>query len=142
LAGENPDAVRGEYGVEGIGELACVIPDQGPDWSRAGAEVQQEVARCLRRPRAVGARGDVGQVATAGAVLDDDQGVDAAQEHGVHVDEIGREDAAGLRGQKLRSGRASAAEYRVGPGGVQDLPHRALALPWPAESSGRKVAHI
>jgi hypothetical protein len=30
----------------------------------------------------------------AGAVLDDDQGVDAPQQHGVDMDEIGREDAA------------------------------------------------
>ena len=36
----------------------------------------------------------------AGAVLDDDQGVDAPQEHSVHMDEIGREDAAGLRGEE------------------------------------------
>jgi hypothetical protein len=30
-AGENPDAVRLEYGVEGVGELACAIPDQELD---------------------------------------------------------------------------------------------------------------
>src|ERR1019366_1355085 len=30
-AGENPDAVRSEYGVEGAGELACAIPDQELD---------------------------------------------------------------------------------------------------------------
>ena len=34
-----------------------------------------------------------------GAMSDDDQGVDAPQEHGVHVNEIGREDAASLGGQ-------------------------------------------
>jgi hypothetical protein len=76
-AGENPDAVRGEHCVEGIGELGCAVPDQQPDWSRACAEVDQEVARCLRRPCAVGVRGDAGQVGAAGAMLDEDQGVDA-----------------------------------------------------------------
>jgi flavin-dependent amine oxidoreductase len=35
----------------------------------------------------------------AGAVLDDDQRVDAAEQHGVHVDEVGRENAARLGGQ-------------------------------------------
>lgn len=30
-AGENPDAFRLEYGVEGAGELACTIPDQELD---------------------------------------------------------------------------------------------------------------
>src|ERR1035438_8891263 len=34
-AGENPDAVRLEYGVEGAGELAGAIPDQKLDRSRA-----------------------------------------------------------------------------------------------------------
>jgi hypothetical protein len=52
-AGENPDAFRREHGVEGIGELAGAVPDQEPDWSRPCAEVDQEVARCLCRPRAV-----------------------------------------------------------------------------------------
>src|SRR5450755_3061482 len=35
-AGENPDAFRLEHGVEGAGELACAIPDQELDRSRAG----------------------------------------------------------------------------------------------------------
>ena len=98
---ENPDAFRGEYGVEGVGELACAVPDQELDWSRACADVRQDVTRCSCRPCAVGFRGDAGQVNAAGAVLDDDQGVDAPQEHRVHVYEIGREDAAGLDGQEL-----------------------------------------
>ena len=64
-----------EYGVEGGGELASAIPDQEPDRTLELAEVHQEVTRRLRRPRAVGVRGDPGQVDAAGAVLDDDQGV-------------------------------------------------------------------
>jgi hypothetical protein len=64
------------------------------------------------------------QVGPAGAVLDDDQRVDAAEQHGVHVDEVGGEDAAGLRGQELPPGRARAAGRGIDPGVVQDLPHR------------------
>ena len=56
-------------------------------------------------------------------MLDDDQGVNASQEHGVHVDEIGREDATGLCGQELLPGRPAAAGRGSGPG-VQDLLHR------------------
>ncbi len=93
-AGENPDAFRLEHRVEGAGKLAGAIPDQEPDRSRALPEAHQKVARRLSRPRAVRIRGEAGQVNAAGAVLDDDQGVDAPQEHGVHMDEIGREDAA------------------------------------------------
>jgi hypothetical protein len=60
----------------------------------------------------------------AGAVLDDDQGVDAPQQHGVNVHEVGGHHAAGLRGQELLPGRPGAAGRRADPGVVQDLPDR------------------
>jgi hypothetical protein len=75
-------------------------------------------------PRAVRVRGDAGQVNPAGAVLDDDQGIEAPEQHGVHMDEVGREDAAGLCGQELLPGRATAARCGIDPGGMQDLPDR------------------
>jgi hypothetical protein len=74
-------------------------------------------------PGAVGVGGDAGRVNAAGAVLDDDQGVEAPQQHGIHVDEIGREDAAGLRGQELLPGRARAARCGVDSGVMEYLPH-------------------
>ena len=100
-AGQNPDAFRLEHGVERIGELACAVPDQELDCSGALAEVHQDVAGCLCRPRAVGMRGDAGEMDAAGLVFDDDQDVEATEQHGVHVDEVGREDPAGLGGQEL-----------------------------------------
>ena len=66
-AGENPDAFRGEHGVEGASELAYAIPDQELDRGRELAGVHQGAAGCLGRPRAVRIRGDVGEVNTAGA---------------------------------------------------------------------------
>jgi hypothetical protein len=57
-------------------------------------------------------------------MLDDDQGVDAPQQHGVHMEEIDCENAAGLRGEELLSGRAGAAGCGAGPGVTQDLPDR------------------
>jgi hypothetical protein len=44
-------------------------------------------------------------VSAAGAVLDDDQRVDAPQQHGIDVHEVGCEDAFGLRGQELPPSR-------------------------------------
>ena len=70
-AGQNPDAFRLEHGVERIGELACAVPDQELDCSGALAEVHQDVAGCLCRPRAAGMRGDAGEMDAAGLVLDD-----------------------------------------------------------------------
>ena len=104
--------------------LAGAISDQELGWSRALAEVHQEVTGCLCCPCAVGACGDTGQVSAAGAMLDDDQRVDAPEKHSVHMDEAGREDAAGLRDQELLPGRTRATGYRADPGVVQDLPHR------------------
>ena len=69
-------------------------------------------------------RGDTGQVNPARAVLDNDQRVHAPQEHGVHVDKIDGEDAAGLVGEELLPRRAGAARCGVDPGVMQDLPHR------------------
>ena len=59
----------------------------------------------------------------AGAVLDDDQGIDATEQHGIHMDEVDGEDAAGLRGQELLPRWARAAGCGVDPSGMQDLPH-------------------
>ena len=88
------------------------------------AQVHQEVTRRPGRPPAVRVRGDAGQVGPAGAVLDDDQRIETPQQHGVHMDEIGRQNAAGLRGQKLPPGRARPAGRGIDPGIMQDLPHR------------------
>ncbi len=123
-AGQDPDALGGEHGVERAGELACAVPDQELDGGRAPSEVHQDVPRCLRCPCAVRAGGDAGQVNAAGAVFDDDQGVESPEQHRVHVDEIGGDDAAGLRGEELLPGRAGAAGRRADPGVVQDLPDR------------------
>ena len=123
-AGQDPDTFPGEHGIEGAGELARAVPDQELDRGRPVAQVHQEVAGCLRCPRAVRAGGDAGQAGAAGAVLDDDQGINTAEQHGVHVDEVDGEDAAGLRGKELLPGRAGAAGRGIDPGVVQDLPHR------------------
>jgi hypothetical protein len=61
-------------------------------------------------------RGAASQVNPAGAVLDDDQGVEPPEQHGVHMDEAGRENAVGLGGQELLPGRARAARRGIDPG--------------------------
>jgi hypothetical protein len=100
-AEEDPDACGGEYGIEGAGELAGAVPDQEPGASRAPVKVHEEVTAGLSRPGAVRVGGDAGQASAAGAVLDDDQGIDPPQQDRVDGDEVGREDAVGLGGQEL-----------------------------------------
>jgi hypothetical protein len=84
----------------------------------------QEVTGCLCRPRAVEVRGHAGQVDAAGTILDDDQGVKAPQQHGVHMDEIGRKDPGGPARSGNFPGWARATRCWVDPGGVRDLPYR------------------
>jgi hypothetical protein len=121
---QDPDALRSEHGVERTGELARPVPHQELHRSCSLAQVHQEVAGGLRRPCAVRVRGNADQVSMVGAVLDHDQGVEAAEQHGVHVDEVDGDDAAGLSGQELLPGRAGAAGRGIDSGIVQDLPDR------------------
>jgi hypothetical protein len=55
-------------------------------------------------------------------VLDHDEDVEAAQEDGVDVREIDREDRVGLGGQELSPGRAGSSWRRIEPGALEDRP--------------------
>lgn len=76
--------------------------------------------------------GDPGQVRAAGAVLDDDQGIDAPQAGGVHMDEVGCEDAAGLRGQELLPGRPGPAGRVIDPASCRICHTVDAAIWWPS----------
>ncbi len=82
----------------------------------------------------------------AGAVLDDDQDIEATEQHGVHVNEVDREDAVGLGGQELPPGRTRPPRCGTEPGIMQDLPHTVeLAMGWPSLTSSlwtRRCHHV
>src|SRR4051794_24077106 len=69
-----------------------------------------------------GVGGDSGEVHAAAAVLDDDKDVEAAQEDGVDVGEVGGEDGVGLGGQELSPGRPSSSGRGIESCFLQDLP--------------------
>ena len=52
----------------------------------------------------------------AAVVFDDDEDVEAAQEHGIDVGEVDREDRMGLRGQELSPGRPGPSGRGIEPG--------------------------
>jgi len=60
--------------------------------------------------------GDPGEVHAAAAVLDHHQDVEAAQENGVNVGEVDREDRLGVRGQELAPGRSGPSRSRIKAG--------------------------
>jgi hypothetical protein len=105
------------------GELAVAVADQEPELLGAVAEVHQEVvAGLLGDPGAGGVGGDPRDVRTAAVVFDDDEDVEAAQEHGVDEGEVEREDRTGLRGQDLSPGRPGPSGRGIEPDVFQDLP--------------------
>jgi hypothetical protein len=71
-------------------------------------------------------------VDAAGAVLDDDQGIEAPQEYGVHVEEVHGDDAAGLRGQELLLGRAVRRGAGPIPAACKICPTVKAAIGWPS----------
>jgi hypothetical protein len=66
--------------------------------------------------------GDPGEVHAAAFMLDHHQDVEAAQEDGVDVGEIDREDRVGLRGQELPPGRTGPSGRRIEARVLEDRP--------------------
>ena len=84
---------------------------------------ESEVAGLLRCPVPGRVRGDAAQMHPAGTVLDEHQNVYPLQQHGVHMQEIDREDPGSLGCQELPSRRAGPARRRTDARSTQDLPH-------------------
>ena len=87
------------------------------------AEGESEVAGLLNCPVPGRVRGDAAQAHPAATVLDEHQHVYALQQHGVHVQEINREDPGGLGCQELPPRRAGPTRRRIDARSAQDLPH-------------------
>ena len=121
---DDPQAAGLEDGVERRGELAAAVADQKLHSLEllAHRHRHRELAGTLQRPGAVGVSGDPRDVQLSGAVLDGYRHVQTPQQHGVHVQEVGRDDGARLCGQELLPARATAAWGRVDAGAGQDLP--------------------
>ena len=119
---DDPQVGAGEDGVERGGELAVPVADQEPEPIAAIAEVHQQVAGLLGDPGAGGVGGDPRDVHAAAVVFDDDEDVEAAQERGVDVGEVDREDGMGLRGEELSPGRTGPSGRGIEARVFQDLP--------------------
>ena len=122
-AAQDPGAGSLEDGVERGSEIRSAITDQEPDVLDPLAEGESEVAGLLRGPVPGWVRGDAAQMHPAAAVLDEYQHVYALQQHGVHVQEIDRQDPGGLGCQELPPRRAGPARRRIDARSTQDLPH-------------------
>jgi hypothetical protein len=112
-AAKDGDVGAGEHRVEGGGELAVPVADQESELLGTVAEVDQQVAGLLGDPSAGGVGGDPAEVHAAAAVLNHHEHVEAAQEDGVDVGEVDREDCLGLRGEELTPARPGPVRGRI-----------------------------
>jgi hypothetical protein len=87
-------------------------------------EVQQQVPGLLGHPLARAVGGDPGQVHAAGAVLDEEQHVQPAQDHGAGLEEVHRQDRLRLGLQERPPGLPGPLGCRIDAGVLEDLPHR------------------
>jgi hypothetical protein len=94
-------------------------------------EAHGQIPGLLGRPGTGRVRCFPGDVQRAGVVLDDDQYVEAVEQHGVDCEEITGDYAAGLRGEELLPGRPGSARCRIDAGGGEDLPDRGGRDPVP-----------
>jgi hypothetical protein len=124
-----------KHGVEGRGELAVSVADQEPEPIGAFAEIHEQVAGLLADPGAGGMGGNPGEVHVASAVLDHNEDIEAAQEHGVDVGEIHGEDRVGLRGQELPPGRPGPSGRRMSPALFKISQTVEAATIWPRPTS-------
>ena len=94
-------------------------------------EIHQQVAGLLGHPGTGRVGGDPRDVRTATLVLDHDEDVEAAQEHGINVGEVNREDRMGLRGQELSPGRTDRRGAGSSPAPFKIFQTVEAATAWP-----------
>jgi hypothetical protein len=87
------------------------------------AEIHGQIAGLLDGPLTGRVGGDTAEVHPAGAVLDEHQDIQPAEQHGVNMDEINGEDPGGLRVEELPPGRADPPRRGIDSRGPQDLIH-------------------
>jgi hypothetical protein len=92
------------------------VADQEPESARPLCQLQEQVPRLLRRPRAAGVRGHAQEMPRTGAYLDDEEHEPAAQRDGaIDMEEAAGEHGRGLGAQEL----PQAVRLRRGTGGIR-----------------------
>jgi len=105
------DAVSGEDGIQGAGELTVAVTNQEP---RRGDVLRQfhldrELPCPLDRPRPTQMISDATEPNSPCPKLDEEPDVEGLEPHGLHDEEVGRDDATGLSSKECppRRGRSS-----------------------------------
>jgi hypothetical protein len=91
------DTISAEHGVEAGRELGVAVADQ----ELASAEAIRQFPRALGDPRLGRVGGDARQMDPPDAVFNEDEHVDASEQHGVDGEEVTGQDACGLGFEEL-----------------------------------------
>ena len=114
------DVLVGEDGVEPGGVLVVAIADQEPEAVDASAQAHHEVADLLGAPVPGGVRGDAEQVHPSCPDLHRDEHVQPAQQNGVDMEEVDRQQPFRLCTEEGTPLRVHAAGCRPEPGYGED----------------------
>ena len=125
----HPHPRIGQHGIEPGGELRVPVPDEEPERAGPLVQVHDEVAGLLGGPRAGRVRRDSEDMDPAGGDFHDEQYVDPAQRHRVHMEEIAGQQSVGLGTQELAPTGVGTPRRRTNPVGCQDPADRAGADP-------------
>jgi hypothetical protein len=132
---DDPRADRGKNRVESRGELGVPVPDQEPEAVSVIPEAHLQVPRLLRHPLPRRVSRNPGWVHTAGAMLNEEQHR-AAQEHGVDMEQVGREDRLGLQHTRPHQVRGPVGNARnASPSEAPSRPAPRISASSPGSSS-------
>lgn len=118
------DAVGGEDGIEGGGELGVPVTDEEAKRADPFAEVHQQVTGYLSGPGRSRMSGHTGQMHPAGAHFHDKQDIEPAQCDGVQGEEVGGQQPSGLSAQESSPAGACSPWCRPEAGSSQDAADR------------------
>ena len=103
---DDPDALGGEDGVEGRGELGVSVTDEELDRRSPARRVPCERLRaCWVTQSATGLAVTPAIRTRRRVVVDEEEHVEPAEQHGVDAEEVAGDQALRLGGEELRPGR-------------------------------------
>src|ERR1035437_2213740 len=120
---DDSDALGAEYLVEAGRELRVSVPDEELGCPRSACEVAGEVASLLDDPPPRWVGGDASQVDPSGVELDEEQYVEASEQHRVDGEEVAGQHCHCLRSQELRPRRPRSTRSGFDAMPAKDCPH-------------------
>ena len=113
------DAVGGEDGVEGTGELAVAVTDEEPRFAGhpccSWFSVHRELSCSLDNPETVRMVGDADESNPPGVQLDGEEDVERREAHRLDGEEVDRQDAGGLSPEERSPGDRGPSGRWPGP---------------------------